>query len=113
MSQALPLLAESLGLLQSIGDKPALIDGLMWRCGQPSNIGQLELAARIAGAAAASRAALGLSQSPAEDTARQQVIATMRIALGESAFTAAEAAGQTLSPEQAVEDALRIGNGLG
>ena len=98
---------------QTTDNKPALIGSLSVASRAAGASGQWEFAAWLAGTATALRTKLGLTLSPAEDASRQQHIATIRSALGESAFTAAEAAGQALSPAQAVEQTLRFGDRLG
>jgi tetratricopeptide (TPR) repeat protein len=113
VSQSFCLLSESLRFLLTTDNNPAQISGLSVASRVAGAAGQWELAARLIGATAALRAALGWTSSPPEEAARQQIITTIRAALGEPAFTLAEAAGQTLSPQQAVTEALRIGDGLG
>jgi tetratricopeptide (TPR) repeat protein len=77
---------------------------------------QLEHGARLFGAAAALRRTTGAAASrgrslalvaASRDTYERQVAAT-RAALGEEAFTAAWAAGMTLTPEQVSAEALQV-----
>ena len=69
-------------------------------------VGQAERAARLLGAARAQRDRLGLRYRVREDQAAlEHAMATTRAALGEHAFASAWAAGQTLSPSQAVSEA--------
>jgi tetratricopeptide (TPR) repeat protein len=71
---------------------------------------QPERAARLFGAAAAQRAALGMPVPllPTFTIEVERGIAGVRRRLGEAAFAAAWAAGQALTPEAAVEDALTL-----
>jgi len=63
-------------------------------------------AARLWGAAAAARAALGAPPWPAFRPAHEASVAAARTALGEEAFAAAWEEGQALSLEQAIAAAL-------
>ena len=70
-------------------------------------VGQAERGARLLGAAEAQRERIGLRFRVREDQAAlEQAVAAARAALGEDAFAAAWAAGRTLSPGQAVAEAL-------
>ena len=68
--------------------------------------GQGARAARLLGAAAALREALGAPQPPQERTDTEQAVAPARAALGEEAWAAAYAAGRALTLEQAIAEAL-------
>jgi predicted ATPase/DNA-binding CsgD family transcriptional regulator len=65
-------------------------------------------AARLLGAAAALRRAIGDELFPVEEEYVAATIATARAALSEEAFQAAWDAGEALSPDQAVAEALAI-----
>jgi hypothetical protein len=67
---------------------------------------QLERAARLCGAAAALREAIGAPLSAAERTDFDRTVAAVRAALGEEAFAAVWACGQALPLEQAIAEAL-------
>jgi hypothetical protein len=67
--------------------------------------GQPARAARLWGAAAARRGALGTPLPPVEHAHYERTVAAARTALGEGAFAAAWAAGQTLPLEQAIAEA--------
>ena len=69
---------------------------------------QPALAVRLAGAAAAVRAVIGRTMPPVERTGYEQVLAGLRASLGEGAFAAAWAAGQALSPDRMVAEALAL-----
>ena len=71
-----------------------------------ATVGQAERAARLLSAARAQRDRLGLRYRVRNDqTALEHAVAAARAALGEHAFATAWAAGQTLSPGQAVAEA--------
>jgi hypothetical protein len=63
-------------------------------------------AARLWGAAAALREALGAPRAPNRRAEGERELGAARAALGESAFAASWAEGQALSLEQAIADAL-------
>jgi hypothetical protein len=64
-------------------------------------------AARLAGAAAALRSAIGM-QPAAGSGAVEQHIATARVTLGDAEFTGAWEAGRALSLEEATAEALSV-----
>ena len=53
------------------------------------------------------REALGAPQPPQEQAETEQAVAVARAALGEAAWAAALAAGQALTLEEAIAEALR------
>jgi predicted ATPase/DNA-binding CsgD family transcriptional regulator len=65
-------------------------------------------AAHLLGAAAAHRREIGDTLFPIEEESVAETIATTRAALGEEAFQAAWDTGESLSPDQAVAEALAI-----
>ena len=65
-------------------------------------------AARLLGAAAAQRREIGDALFPTEEEFVAETIATTRAALSDEAFQAAWEAGEALSPDQAVAEALAI-----
>jgi DNA-binding NarL/FixJ family response regulator len=70
-------------------------------------VGQAERAARLLGTARAQRDRLGLRYGVREDqVALEHAVAAARATLGEEAFATAWAAGRTLSPSQALAEAL-------
>jgi predicted ATPase len=97
---------ESLALCREIGNKynaAYCLEGLAAVvCAQ----GQPERGARLLGAAAALRAGIGTPLPPSERAAQERTVATARAALGEDAFAAAWAKGQTMPLEQAIAYAL-------
>jgi predicted ATPase/Tfp pilus assembly protein PilF len=104
--RAVALYAESLTLCRAIGNKyvaASCLEGLAAvACAQ----GQPERGARLVGVAAALRAALSMPLAPNERAAQERTVAAARAALGEDAFAAAWAKGQTLPLEQAIAYAL-------
>jgi predicted ATPase len=65
-------------------------------------------AARLFGAADASRTTLGLAQDATFQTMEEQVFAAIRAQLDNTTFAAAWAEGQAMTPEQAVASALEV-----
>jgi hypothetical protein len=72
--------------------------------------GQPERAAQLFGAAAALREAIGESLPPAEQARNDQAGAALRVALGDAVFAAAWEAGRTMPLEQAIAEAISMGN---
>jgi len=68
-------------------------------------------AVRLLGAAAAARVALGTPLPPAERAACERALGAARAHLDEDAFASAWAAGQALTLEQAITDALATNEG--
>lgn len=68
--------------------------------------GDAERAARLCGAAAALRAVIGVQLPAAGRSKFDQITASARVALGEEAFSAAWTAGQALTLDKAVAEAL-------
>jgi hypothetical protein len=64
-------------------------------------------AARLVAAAAAWRDAVGLPRPPVEKVRCERAIAAVRAALGDDAFAVAWADGQSLTPPQAIAEALQ------
>jgi tetratricopeptide (TPR) repeat protein len=110
LAKATALYEESLALLRELGDKRGIaysLEGLASAAGVPGNEhGALERAARLFGAAAALRAAISAPMAPNERVAYDRAVETARTSLGDGAFAAGWAAGQALTPEQAIALAL-------
>ena len=66
----------------------------------------MERAARLCGAAAALRVAIGAPLHPTERADYERTVAALRVALGDAAYEAAWAQGQALTLEQAIALAL-------
>jgi predicted ATPase/class 3 adenylate cyclase len=106
LSRALALYQEALALSQALGDKLRLareMEGLATVAGAQDHA---ERAVRLLAAAAAMRDLLGSAQHPMDRPAVDRVLEHLRATLGESAFAAAWAAGQALSLEDAIYEAL-------
>jgi tetratricopeptide (TPR) repeat protein len=98
--------AESLRLYQEVGDKTGIARALAGVAAAASIREQPPRAARLLGAATALRAAIGATADPGARVTYDRALVATRAALGEEAFAAAWAAGQALSLEQAVAEAL-------
>ncbi len=104
--QAAALYRESLDIRRQVRaeqDTPASLEGLAAVC---TSLGQAQRAARILGAARSLRMALVVPLPPRQQPEHDNQVASLRATLGASAFTAAWEAGQALSWEQAVAEAL-------
>ncbi len=97
---------ESLTLSAQIADKVSVAANLEGLARLAHIQGRSEHVARLFGAAAALRERIGAPLSPAEAASDGEIIATARTRLGESAFVAAWQAGQRLTFEQVVQEAL-------
>jgi predicted ATPase/DNA-binding XRE family transcriptional regulator len=116
-AQAIPLHRASLPLYWNTGDiwgTVECIEELAWAaCSQGQATGDAASfvrAARLLGAAAASRETTGNPMAPAYRVANERAIAETREQMGEASFTAAWAAGHTMTLEHAVEEALESGD---
>jgi non-specific serine/threonine protein kinase len=109
VAQAKALLHEALALFRELGDPRRCAEGLeelAATAGVAEPAGQGERAARLLGAAAAVRETLGAPPPPEERAETEQGVAAARAALGEERWAAAFAAGQALTLEQAIAEAL-------
>jgi len=97
---------ESLTLSAQLADKAGVSANLEGLARLAHVQGRWERGARLFGAAASLRERIGSPLSSAEAASDGEMIATARTQLGESAFIAAWQAGQRLSLEQAVHEAL-------
>ena len=100
------LLKESLIIDQQLEDQESITYhlGTLAEVAQGQN--QLASAARLWGAAGALRDALGIPLRPADQEDIARWLGSVRAALGEEGFAAAEAEGRAMTWEQAVEYAL-------
>ncbi|HEY7035688.1 MAG TPA: LuxR C-terminal-related transcriptional regulator [Thermomicrobiales bacterium] len=90
-----------------LGDRRGLGGDLRRLALAAATAGEMERAARLAGAEAAVREKLGIPLTPAPEAHRYQgELDKIRTALGNAAFAAAWAAGHSLPPEQAVAEAV-------
>jgi predicted ATPase/class 3 adenylate cyclase/tetratricopeptide (TPR) repeat protein/DNA-binding XRE family transcriptional regulator len=108
-TQASALLREGLILKQQFGWQRDSIDSLERFAWAAARQGQTVWAAHLLGAAAAFRTAWPGGYWPAGRAAYAHTVATVRAQLDEAAFAAAWAAGQALTLEQAIAEALGEG----
>jgi predicted ATPase/Tfp pilus assembly protein PilF/DNA-binding XRE family transcriptional regulator len=111
-ARATTLFEESLALYQELGDKYGMVNSLEWWVHATTGLNTApearERLARLLGAADGLRTTIGAPVPPGLDQrGHERTVATLRSALGEGAFAAAWAAGQALSLEQAITEALR------
>jgi tetratricopeptide (TPR) repeat protein len=100
------LLAESMGLYREVGDQRNQATVLGDLASLAARRGEGILAGRLWGAAAALRAAIGAPLPATQHEAQERAVAGARSAVGEAAFAAAWGAGEALSREQAIAEAL-------
>ena len=104
--RATALYAESLALCRETGNKYLAAHCLEGLAGVASAQGQPERAARLFGAAEATRRLIGVPLPPSERPHYERLVAAVRTQLDEGTFAAAWTAGQALSLEQAIAEAL-------
>jgi predicted ATPase len=98
---------KALALFRDIGDPSRMAWCLAGLAGAAAVNEEPERAAWLWGAAEALRQSIGAREAPASHATRERLMATAREQLGETDFAAAWAEGQTMTPEQAIELALR------
>jgi non-specific serine/threonine protein kinase len=106
LDRARRLLRDGLRGLLAVGDRAFLISGLVTLAKAEAKLGRRPRAARLLGATAALRAALGVHLSPLQRAREALIIAMIRPRLGEAALAVALAEGRTLTVEQAVAETL-------
>ncbi len=104
-ARAVQLCREALEVVP-VGSNVTVVELLEILIGVCHDMGWLEHAARLGGAAADLRAVSGAPLRPADQAGYDAVLASLRAQLGDGAFAAAWAAGQALSPRQAITMAL-------
>lgn len=105
-SRAFERLREAVSVARALGNQDGLayvLEGLAWAS---ALVGCRERAARLLGAAAAQREALGQVRWPRFREEVETEVAAARAALGEAAWTAAFTAGQALTLEEAIAETL-------
>jgi hypothetical protein len=100
--RATALYEESLALRRELGDKHGLAESLEGLAGMAVAQQQLERAARLLGAAAALREAIGAPLSPRERVRYDRDVSTVHAGLDEAAFAAMWAMGKAMPPEQII-----------
>jgi tetratricopeptide (TPR) repeat protein len=103
-ASAFPLLQEALELYVALGDRDGIAESLEGLGG----VGSTAEAARLLGAAEALRKVLGRSLSTGEVATNALIADSIRAEIGDDAFTAAWAAGRSLTIEEAVATALAM-----
>ena len=93
---------ESLALRRELGDKHGLAECLEGLAGVAVAQQHLERAARLLGAAAALREAIGAPLSPREQARYDRDMSALRADLGEAAFAAAWATGRVAPLEHVI-----------
>jgi predicted ATPase/Tfp pilus assembly protein PilF len=107
-TRAVALQAECLEIMRELGDQSGLITCLEDVAGLTVTLASAEQAARLFGAAAALREALGVPAVTSEQARIERSLAEARAHLGESALAEMLAIGRTLSVDQAVAEALSV-----
>ena len=105
-TRATERLREAISMAQALGNQDGLayvLESLAWAS---ALVGCRERAARLLGAAAAQREALGQTRWPRFREEVETEVAAARASLGEQVWVAAYTAGQALSLEQAIAEAL-------
>jgi len=97
---------DGLRLFRDVGDRWGITRGLHTLGRIAADVGDVARAARLYVASARLREAIGAPPRLAERPAYERDLATVRAKLGETAFAAAHAAGETMSIEAAIDDAL-------
>jgi hypothetical protein len=107
LARAQALLQEALALARDQRDGLHGIELALWDLGVVAALaGQGARAARLLSAADALWQRRGVSIGPSSYTEREQATAPVRASMGEAAWAAAYAAGQALSLEEAIAEAL-------
>ena len=101
------LLQEGLRLVQVLGPRVSLPEGLEGLAAIAVTQGHNELAVQLSGAAEALRELVGFFTSPAVQSIREGYLARARSQMDDAAFNAAWAVGRALSLEQAIALALQ------
>jgi predicted ATPase/DNA-binding SARP family transcriptional activator len=107
LDRACATVRESLGLFATVGDRYGLAGALEVAAGVLVTLQVPTVAARLFAAAAALRDAIGAAREPGAEAAYGRDLATVRGALGDTAFAQAWNCGRALAPEQAVTAALQ------
>jgi non-specific serine/threonine protein kinase len=105
-ARAAALLQESLALRRQAGHKRGIARCLEGLAGVGGARGHAERAARLYGAAAALRQAIGVPLPPTDRAVHERGLAAARARLGEAAFGISWAAGQSLALMPAIDYAL-------
>lgn len=110
-THAQKLFAELIPIAQDIGDEHMVMGAVAGLAGVALDWGQAERAARLLGAVATEQEATGWPRV-AHPLNAARIVADVRAALGEEAYTAACARGRAMPFDQALADALAIARGV-
>jgi tetratricopeptide (TPR) repeat protein len=99
---------ESLTLHREVGERRGIAECLLGFAGVAAAAGQPERAARLFGAAAALREAIGVPMAPVDRADYDRHVAAVHAALGETAFAGAWSAGHDMTLEQAIAAASEV-----
>jgi DNA-binding CsgD family transcriptional regulator len=105
LGRAVPLFVESLDLAHGRGNLGDVIDALEGLARVGAETGRAERSARLFGAAATLRDAVGVPRSPSDVTYFEPAMQVLRGALGEKNFAAATALGRNLTRDEAMAEA--------
>ncbi len=96
---------EAIAVVEETGSKsswPSLLDV----CAElAAHRGELQRAARLAGASETQREQMGLRRDPVDEALLARLLAAARQGLGDAAYTLAEGAGRTLGFQEAIGEA--------
>jgi hypothetical protein len=106
-ARALDLLRESLALRQELGDRRTLPDNLEELADAFGAQQHPERAARLLGAAEALREVIHMPVRSSDQSDYQRIVGIARAQLDEATFAAAWAEGRAMTPEQAIDFALK------
>jgi predicted ATPase/DNA-binding XRE family transcriptional regulator len=104
--QAEQIYREALARWQQLGIGAGVVRCLAGLAGAAAAQGRWERAARLYAAAAGQARVLGVSFAAADQAEHDRTVADLRARLGEPSFAAAWSAGQAMSLDQAIADAL-------
>jgi predicted ATPase/Tfp pilus assembly protein PilF/DNA-binding XRE family transcriptional regulator len=107
-AEARGLLEESLMRSNDIGSKYQVAESLDGLAALATSLGDPWLAARLYGAAAGLRQAIGAPLAPRERPARERAVAALREQLGNRRFAEAWTGGEALSLDRAIAEALAL-----
>ncbi len=108
VSRAIALFPESLALHREVGDRDGLVNCLAGVAELADQRGQLTQAARLFGAMEHLLASIHATLGPEDRRHSEDTIVAARTQLDETTYRGAWAAGQALSIDEAIEEALRM-----
>ncbi|MGH2616568.1 MAG: ATP-binding protein [Thermomicrobiales bacterium] len=106
--EALRLLQDAIALRQTLGERNGMLEAVDEIAAIVARRGHVAAATRLLGATTALRAATGAVPTVAERQEREQTLALARRTLTSAAFAEAREAGQALSLEEVIAEALQM-----